>query len=147
VPKIKAARTGSVGLGCKTATRSFPPHAKEGPSSLSPYPRNARYRWPAASPQRFHLSSSLGIDGSHPQEMSPRTEPMIIRVDALSYNQRPRPLGFIVAFLLNPRRSRMMSGSGEVPGEYPSLAREDGKPWHDFFTAPTTCKNQYEPSK
>jgi hypothetical protein len=35
----------------KTVTRSFPPSCRGRPVSNTPYPRDARYRRPAASPQ------------------------------------------------------------------------------------------------
>jgi len=42
-------------------------------------------------------------------------------------------VGYVAAFLLSPERSRIESGSGEVPGEHPPLAREGGKPWRNLF--------------
>lgn len=98
-----------------SSTRYFPPHAGEVPSLAAPYPRDAFCRWPAASPQAFHLPHPLQLCAGVVPDLSFPSRWVSCR--AFGEGQK------------GPR----LAGPGEFPGACPPLAREGGEPWRKLL--------------
>lgn len=81
--------------------RSFPPRTWEKALRSDPYPRDARYRWPAASPQAFHLPRpGLPYAWAVPDP------------SRRALHRLHRPVGVAVALLRQSRRGRAGAGWG-----------------------------------
>jgi hypothetical protein len=88
-------------IGQYPAPAPSPRFTGEGPSVSDPYPHDAFYRRPAASPQAFHLPR---LDCLQPQQSPIR--------HIAPWHRFGRPVGFVVVFLRRARRSRIGAGWG-----------------------------------